>query len=83
MNEQVSEESLVTMLNDLIPDDEYTALLTEQLRLELPVEVRVGTNAGEPLNIMMSVPWQTFPTSFMPVFHRLHINIVAEDNTQE
>ncbi len=61
---------------------EAEALRIEQIRLDLPLEIRVQIDADGGLQVLGSPPTQRTETTILPVFHRLTLR-VERDGTAD
>lgn len=54
-------------------------LLVEEVRLELPVELRVEVEEDGQVRVSGAPPTQHVETTVMPVFHRLSLRVTRSD----
>lgn len=62
-------------------DDEETAAILEEARLDLPIELAVRIDDDGSVRVVASPPRQQIETSILPVFHRLNIRVTLDGNS--
>lgn len=64
---------------DLDTAEESGGLLVEEVRLELPVELRVEVDEHGQVRVSGAPPTQHVETTVMPVFHRMSLRVTRND----
>lgn len=54
------------------------AMTVEEMKLDLPIELKVAVAGDRVTHVKASPPTQLFETTVMPVFHRLRLRVVRE-----
>lgn len=52
------------------------AMTIEQIRLDMPIELRVGVDNEGTVHLKGAPPTQRLETTIMPVFHRMKLRII-------
>jgi hypothetical protein len=55
--------------------DDISSMSIESIKIEMPFELDVRVDANDRLVLGGSPPTQQLETSFMPVFHKMKVNI--------
>jgi hypothetical protein len=61
-------------------DDEETAAILEEARLELPIELAVRIDDDGEVRVEASPPRQQIETTVLPVFHTLKLRVTLDGN---
>ena len=70
----------LTDLTDRLEDSESGyALEIEQVNVDLPIELNVSVDDDGAVTLHGSAPTQSTRTTFLPVFHRMSLQIVPDD----
>ena len=74
----------LTMLLDIaeppaLPDQDMLTYV-DNLKLSMPVEMKLFNNDAQQLRLHLSPPTQTTETSVFPVLHNITISVKAEKN---
>jgi hypothetical protein len=68
------------VLSDRLEDPESGyALEIEQVNVDLPIELNVSVDDEGTVTLYGSAPTQSTRTTFLPVFHRMSLQIVPDD----
>lgn len=54
------------------------AMLVEEMRLDLPIELGVVTHESGRVELASAPPTQHVQTTYMPVFHRLRLTVTPD-----
>lgn len=62
--------------------DPHTGLTmtVEEVKLKLPVEIRISVSESGQVTLKGSPPTQRTETTFMPVFHQLTLRVIREND---
>jgi hypothetical protein len=63
---------------DLVDDDAGVRMTMERAKIDLPIELSVTVDDAGAVTLVSAPPTQHVATTWMPVFHRIHLTVAAD-----